>query len=104
MIAMPLTVTIIAWNVPLLASGSIPVSCSNQSMETSGRAFRYGRPQPSWGGPTMPPRSAPPTAVPLDGLEWRQVGPLRGGRVEAVAGDPRDRNTFDFGSSGGAAR
>src|SRR5438093_1368108 len=37
----------------------------------------------------------------LDKLEWRNAGPFRGGRVGAVAGDPRDRNTFYFGSTGG---
>jgi len=47
------------------------------------------------------PRAATQTGVSLDGLEWRQLGPFRGGRVEAVAGDPRDRNTFFFGSCGG---
>src|SRR4029077_1500140 len=49
----------------------------------------------------MPPRSAAQSGVSLDGLEWRQLGPFRGGRVEAVAGDPRERNTFYFGSCGG---
>src|SRR5947209_9704904 len=58
-------------------------------------------PKPTRGGTTMPPRTAAPTAVSLDGLEWRQLGPFRGGRVEAVAGDPRERNTFYFGSCGG---
>ena len=47
------------------------------------------------------PRAAAQTGVSLDGLEWRQLGPFRGGRVEAVAGDPRERNTFYFGSCGG---
>ena len=37
----------------------------------------------------------------LDKLEWRQAGPFRGGRVGAVAGDAKDRNTFYFGSTGG---
>src|SRR3982074_760836 len=37
----------------------------------------------------------------FDRLEWRNTGPYRGGRVAAVAGDPRDRNTFHFGSAGG---
>ncbi len=37
----------------------------------------------------------------FDRLEWRCAGPYRGGRVSAVAGDPRDRNTFYFGSTGG---
>jgi len=34
-------------------------------------------------------------------LEFRCIGPHRGGRVVAVAGDPRDRNVFYFGSTGG---
>nr|PZN68433.1 MAG: glycosyl hydrolase [Sphaerobacter thermophilus] len=37
----------------------------------------------------------------LQALEWRLVGPYRGGRVVAVAGDPRDVGTFYFGSTGG---
>lgn len=35
------------------------------------------------------------------GLHWRLIGPFRGGRVVAVAGDPTDRGTFYFGSTGG---
>ena len=35
----------------------------------------------------------------FDGLlEWRCIGPFRGGRVVTVAGDPRDSNTFYFGA------
>jgi hypothetical protein len=37
----------------------------------------------------------------LSGLKWRLIGPYRAGRVVAVAGDPRDRLTFYFGSTGG---
>jgi photosystem II stability/assembly factor-like uncharacterized protein len=37
----------------------------------------------------------------LDQLSWRLAGPHRGGRVVAVAGHPRERSTFYFGSSGG---
>ena len=37
----------------------------------------------------------------LKSLEWRGIGPPRGGRVVAVAGDPRDEMTFYFGASGG---
>ncbi len=47
-----------------------------------------------------PARTSAPAGI-LDKLEWRQAGPFRGGRVGAVAGDPRDRNTFYFGSTGG---
>ncbi len=37
----------------------------------------------------------------LDGLEWRLVGPHRGGRVVAVAGHPTDAATFYFGACAG---
>ena len=37
----------------------------------------------------------------LTSLEWRCVGPYRGGRVVAVAGDPSHSHTFYFGSTGG---
>ena len=35
------------------------------------------------------------------GLEWRSIGPYRGGRAVAVAGDPVDKQCFYFGSTGG---
>ncbi|MDY7094119.1 MAG: glycosyl hydrolase, partial [Acidobacteriota bacterium] len=34
-------------------------------------------------------------------LEWREVGPYRGGRSAAVAGIPGDRDTYYFGATGG---
>jgi len=34
-------------------------------------------------------------------LEWRSIGPHRGGRVVAAAGDPNDAMVFYFGASGG---
>ena len=34
-------------------------------------------------------------------LTWRCIGPHRGGRVVAVAGDPQDRHTFYFGACAG---
>lgn len=37
----------------------------------------------------------------LDTLDWRLVGPFRGGRVAAVCGVVGDRNTYWFGSTGG---
>ena len=44
-------------------------------------------------------RSAFPDA--LRALEWREIGPFRGGRSAAVAGIPQDRNTYYFGATGG---
>jgi photosystem II stability/assembly factor-like uncharacterized protein len=37
----------------------------------------------------------------LNSLEWRPIGPFRGGRVVAVAGDPVHSLVFYFGSTGG---
>ena len=37
----------------------------------------------------------------LTSLEWRLIGPFRGGRVVAVAGDPVHPQLFYFGSTGG---
>ncbi len=37
----------------------------------------------------------------LASLEWRSIGPFRGGRVVAVAGDPVNPQVFYFGSTGG---
>jgi photosystem II stability/assembly factor-like uncharacterized protein len=37
----------------------------------------------------------------LNALEWRSIGPPRGGRVVAVAGDPKDTKTFYFGACAG---
>src|SRR5688572_118175 len=34
-------------------------------------------------------------------LEWREVGPYRGGRSAAVTGLPKERDTYYFGSVGG---
>ena len=37
----------------------------------------------------------------LRAMEWREVGPFRGGRSAAVAGIPADSNTYYFGGTGG---
>ena len=37
----------------------------------------------------------------LGGLKWRCIGPPRGGRVVAVAGDPAELGTFYFGACAG---
>ncbi|MDN3495405.1 hypothetical protein QL996_05655 [Planococcus sp. APC 4015] len=52
-------------------------------------------------------RSSEDLAAELGGdvIRWRSVGPARGGRVVAVAGDPRDRSRFWMGAcSGGVWR
>ncbi len=37
----------------------------------------------------------------LGSIEWREIGPYRGGRADAVEGLRGDRETYYFGSSGG---
>ena len=40
-------------------------------------------------------------ATSLSGLKWRCIGPSRGGRVVAVAGDFNNQMTFYFGACAG---
>jgi photosystem II stability/assembly factor-like uncharacterized protein len=42
----------------------------------------------------------PPVGL-TDAVKWRLIGPIRGGRVVAVAGDPTNTRRFYFGSTGG---
>ncbi len=37
-------------------------------------------------------------------LEWRNIGPFRGGRVPAVAGHPEQQFTYYMGATGGGGR
>ena len=48
-----------------------------------------------------PARRAADLAPVLDAFGWRFIGPFRGGRVVAVAGDLAEAHTFYFGSTGG---
>jgi photosystem II stability/assembly factor-like uncharacterized protein len=48
----------------------------------------------------LPPSSALDAEL-KGGLEWRNVGPFRGGRVTAVSGVLQDDRTFYMGSTGG---
>ena len=47
------------------------------------------------------PASRRITSDNIDGLKWRCIGPPRGGRVVAVAGDPVDPMVFYFGACAG---
>ncbi|HXB18265.1 MAG TPA: hypothetical protein VNV40_05470 [Steroidobacteraceae bacterium] len=50
----------------------------------------------------LPARAAPePLAALLQPLEWRSIGPFRGGRVLAVAGVPGEPHHFYFGAVNG---
>src|SRR5579884_2083152 len=59
-------------------------------------------PQSPVGTPSAALEPAPVVAPALlAALEWRLIGPHRGGRVVAVAGDVADPLVFYFGSTGG---
>ena len=58
--------------------------------------------QPSNAGNlTQPPGASTIAPDLLKALEWRLIGPFRGGRCVAVAGDPIHDQTFYMGSTGG---
>src|SRR2546423_13495491 len=54
-------------------------------------------------------RGADPSPIPaagidektFKGMQWRQVGPFRGGRALAVEGGPGEPNTYYFGAVAG---
>ena len=56
-----------------------------------------------------PARTSPQSPIPspafdtslYNALEWREIGPFRGGRVTAVAGHAAEPLTFYFGGTGG---
>ena len=47
------------------------------------------------------PRPSAASAPGFDALKWRCIGPPRGGRVVAVAGDPANKMIFYFGACAG---
>ncbi|HKX06595.1 MAG TPA: glycosyl hydrolase, partial [Stellaceae bacterium] len=49
----------------------------------------------------MPTSTRVPAPANLGGLKWRCIGPPRGGRVVAVAGDPADKAVAYFGACAG---
>src|SRR6266550_2874644 len=61
-------------------------------------AQRRARTSPQPPGPN--PQSAYDTAL-YNALEWREIGPFRGGRVTAVAGHADQPLTYYFGGTGG---
>src|SRR5258706_934060 len=58
-----------------------------------------------------PARTSPPSPTPspafdtslYNALEWREIGPFRGGRVTAVAGHADQPLTYYFGATGAGA-
>src|ERR1051325_7903101 len=64
--------------------------------------------KPAAAAPTSAAPSSAPAASPsqiseklYEGMRYRLVGPFRGGRVLAVAGDPKNPRTYYFGAVSG---
>src|SRR5258706_16484008 len=51
--------------------------------------------------PSKATSPASPDASILKGMQWREVGPYRGGRADAVVGIADQPNVYYFGSPGG---
>ena len=49
--------------------------------------------------PAVAQRDGNPESLPLDDMDFRLIGPFRGGRSVAVVGHPTERLTFYFGSA-----
>jgi photosystem II stability/assembly factor-like uncharacterized protein len=57
-----------------------------------------------WAQASSPPMGSPASAHPIavyQSMSWRNIGPFRGGRADAVAGVTSEAETFYLGTSGG---
>src|SRR5437764_435051 len=69
-------------------------------------AFLVGLTGAVGAAPAPPPNASPTPAPQIDpklfsGMQWRQVGPFRGGRALAIEGVPGEPNTWYFGAVAG---
>ncbi len=85
-----------AASLAILAGAASPVFAQSGPEPQPSQALPVNR-TTDLGTPPKP-AAADPT---YRGLAWRNVGPFRGGRVEAVAGVPQDTRVYYFGSAGG---
>jgi len=67
----------------------------------SAAAQRPARGRPAPAATPAPASTATSDSSWFTGLRWREIGPFRGGRVDAVVGDPRQPLVFYFGATGG---
>jgi len=75
-----------------------PPEAANQP-QAQGEAFAQ-QSFPADAGKVQQPKPKPKKSV-FEGMKYRLVGPFRGGRVVAVAGDPSDSNVYYFGAASG---
>src|SRR3984893_1266736 len=90
---------------------SLRLFCSAALIFLCFNSFAIG-PTPREGAPTVTPKASP-TATPkpappgaideklFNGMQWRQVGPFRGGRALAIEGVPGQPDTWYFGGVAG---
>src|SRR5437016_796402 len=86
-----------------LFSAALFSVCFNTFAVTPPPKERGQTPSPR-GSPTTSPKPAPPGAIDeklFSGMQWRQIGPFRGGRVLAIEGVPGEPDTYYFGAVAG---
>src|SRR5260370_262369 len=63
-----------------------------------------GEPPSPWKSPAATPKPTPAGAIDeklFSGMQWRQIGPFRGGRALAIEGVPGEPDTYYFGAVAG---
>ena len=93
-----------ARSIPILRDAAV-LALTLASLSLPEIAGAQRRPRPPT-GPLRPYTTVPGAAMPFDSaafgaLRWRELGPYRGGRSVAVAGNPSRPNEFWMGTTGG---
>lgn len=90
---------------PFAKLGVVFLSCAlvlGASAQKSRKNNAAAKPAPAAESQAAPAAVQPEYPENLfEGMKYRVVGPFRGGRVEAVAGDPKNPNTYYFGAVSG---
>src|SRR5712692_4488849 len=86
-----------------LFSAAVVFVCFNTFAVTPPPKEGGQTPSPT-GSPATSPKPAPPGAIDeklFSGMQWRQIGPFRGGRALAIEGVPGEPDTYYFGAVAG---
>ncbi|MFL5385805.1 MAG: VPS10 domain-containing protein [Longimicrobiaceae bacterium] len=81
--------------IPLLALAALALAAPAGAQRDSAAA------RPPASAPAAAPARANPDSLALAGLRWRNIGPNRGGRSQAVAGSQKRPLEYWFGATGG---
>jgi photosystem II stability/assembly factor-like uncharacterized protein len=85
----------------LAGASAAPVAAAAPARVAAGRAHDASAPPATPAREVRRPGSDPYDQRQLAGLQWRNIGPFRGGRVTAATGVVGVRNVYYFGGTGG---